>query len=189
MAPTTKGHDLFRLGPLAEAARQKAAEEGVNATAWVRGAVARVLAEQVGTPAPRAAVSLRRPGASERLRLRFTAPEMEAIGKGAMAAGVPPQAYLAALAIADAQVGGVGGLRELAVELRKFNSQLGPVGVNINQMTRRINLYPGQMSKAEREELARLGQAVKSYMVLASKVVGRLGVFARYDSQGKISDE
>ena len=115
---------------------------------------------------------------------RVTVPTSTAarLGAAARAAGVTRSAYVSAAAIGLAErserrpgtreqpagIEAAGALREALV---KSNATLAPIGRNLNQVTRALNLHPGQSSKADRESLAEVAHRVLQHLELASELL------------------
>jgi hypothetical protein len=124
-----------------------------------------------------------RPGeALKEIRVRVPESTAARLAAAARSAGMTQSAYVSAAAVGLAQRSGrhaepisqppgieaAGALRDALV---KSNATLAPIGRNLNQVTRALNTYPGQVSLADRENLAEVARRVLEHLELASQLL------------------
>jgi hypothetical protein len=162
-----------RLGDLRGRLAARSARDGVAEGAFVREALVRAL-DVAGEPPP---VRPALPGllAGERSRVRLPAYESARLNELARRAGLSPSGYVAKLI---GQAGGGAGAAEPtrgAIEaLIASNSRLAQIGVNLNQVARRLNSAPGQITLEERNTLDRVLVAMQEHLQEAAAVLALL---------------
>jgi hypothetical protein len=104
------------------------------------------------------------------------------LAEAAGAAGMTRSAYVSAAAVelaersaalcgATAPMQGVVAACSLREALVKSTASLAPIGRNLNQVARTLNMYPGQVSLADRESLAEVARRVFEHLELASDLL------------------
>ena len=115
------------------------------------------------------------------IRVKVSASAAARLAAAARAAGMIRSAYLSAatLELAERSVAGGAPAPMLGVEaagalrdaLVKSNASLAPIGRNLNQVARSLNAYPGQISSADRQNLAQVAHRVTEHLQLASDLL------------------
>jgi hypothetical protein len=156
---------------------------GAPPAVLARRAIAEALRD--GARQDRAPAVPARPGEPfNEIRVKVPRSAAARLAAAAGAAGMTRSAYVSAATIELAErsaaraaagpmpgIEAAGALREALV---KSNAILAPIGRNLNQVARSLNTYPGQMSSAERQNLAEVAHRVSEHLELASELLNAI---------------
>ncbi len=158
-----------------------ARKAGVSASSLARRSIAQGLAESSGehrrsSPTPRSGEPTK--------EVRVTMPQSAAVrlSAAARAAGMTRSAYLSSAALGLAEGSGrgtrvslpgpgIGAVASLREALVKSNASLAPIGRNLNQVTRALNVRSGRLSRSDRDTLEQVAQRVLEHLKLVSQLL------------------
>jgi len=154
---------------------------GTRPAVLVRQAIAEALHD--GTAEDKGpSTCVRAGGALKEIRVRVPERAAARLTASACAAGMTRSAYVSAAAVelaersearsgASAPPPGIEAAGTLREALVKSNATLAPIGRNLNQVTRALNTHAGQVSLADRENLAEVAKRVFEHLELASELL------------------
>jgi hypothetical protein len=164
-------------------------KKGLVAAAHAAGTTPAVLARRAivealreGAQQDRAPAVPPKPGEPfNEIRVKVPRNAASRLAAAARAAGMTRSAYVSAATVELAErsaaraaagpmpgIEAAGALREALV---KSNAILAPIGRNLNQVARSLNAYPGQMSNADRHNLAEVAHRVSEHLKLSSELL------------------
>jgi predicted transcriptional regulator len=169
---------------------------GTSPAVLARRAIAEALRDQAEEQHAAAPVSRTGEGLRE-IRVRLPESATARLAAAAYAAGMTRSAYATAAIIGVAERSRAGrgpepqpaGLQRagtLREALVKSNATLAPIGRNLNQVARVLNMHPGLISKTDRENLAEVAQRVVQHLELVSGLLHAIRA-PRFPATGRTS--
>lgn len=190
-------HLVVDAGPLREAAARAAEAAQTTLSAWVRNAIANELAAgqsvQRTPPQPsrqpipplitkdeRAAQINRTKDTGKPLRLQLdatTAERLEAYRRRGNFRSRPAALRFALHAATTPEAIDVAPLKAAVAALIKSNSEIGPIGNNLNQIARALNTAMGRVAQRELDHLNVFMPEVQRHRERAARVANLLAAF------------
>lgn len=108
---------------------------------------------------------------SHRLEIRLRPSEMTGVLAASAALGVSPQYWLIA-GVRSMLTGGIFGASQEVATLNQSLYQMGRMGMNINQIARRIHAEPSLMGSLSAGAIDRMNKQIKQYLDEMRSVMG-----------------
>jgi hypothetical protein len=183
--PSPRQFLVVDVGPLKPLIVDCAAQAHMAPSTWVRELLAQAVEAISDIPAPERP-SLKRPprsGNPVKFFARFTPQESATLKAAAKAAGLSQSEYVARLVMNPASAGAVG-VPALQI-LADSNRQLLALGRNLNQIARKFNERPGDISRADLAQVLDAAEMVRTHVEMVASALKELSVNRRTAAHAK----